>query len=102
MMTATTAQHTCFGKVFCGFPREIAKADCRVCTPERVTRTLGLCPDCGQPYFWQDAATFRCACPGDEGLLAVADIYLEHDETWETDEDGRLVNVQTDQPDDLD
>ena len=32
MMTTTTAQHTCFGKVFCGFPREIAKAECPVCT----------------------------------------------------------------------
>lgn len=64
-------------------------------------RALAICPDCEQRYFWQaDDDAFRCMCPGDEGLLAVADIYLEHDETWTRDEDGRLLIEQTDEPDD--
>jgi hypothetical protein len=68
----------------------------------RPTRTAyAICPDCEQRYFWQsDADAFRCMCPGDEGLLAVADIYLEHDETWTTDDDGRLLIEQTDVTDD--
>jgi len=61
------------------------------------TRTLAVCPDCGEPFVWTtDAAVFRCSCPGEEAFLAIFDIYLEHDETWTTDEAGRLVCIQTD------
>lgn len=31
-----TNQHTCYGRVFCGFPREVAQAECPACQTPTV------------------------------------------------------------------
>ena len=61
-------------------------------------RTLALCPDCGQSYLLRGDVFVCTGCATDDRHeLAAEDIYLEHDETWTTDDDGRLVIVQTDE-----
>ena len=33
---STTTQHTCFGRIFCGTSKVVARRECPACTPEDV------------------------------------------------------------------
>ena len=36
LSTETTTQHTCFGRIFCGASKVVARRECPACTPEDV------------------------------------------------------------------